>query len=202
MKALLIRDGVHGARGGCTFCSLAALSADVASSNIVPLSNNWRTKSDSGSQRSQTLSGLHTFSAYQHSLRKVQVLWFYASAGAFAPGIIVRFVCWQPARTGAPDAVLDLLGEYMNCGYEVWLSCGATNRARQNRHIASIAVMICLLSAHDSWLWANLFLLIVGLLTKGRLNVYKHGANRRGWHKAIRCAPSSKRRHYWRKRSV
>ncbi len=46
----------------------------------------------------------------------------YVSAGG-EPGQYCRFVCWYPPDW-LPDAVLDLLCEYIDQGYEVWLELG------------------------------------------------------------------------------
>lgn len=47
-----------------------------------------------------------------------------------------------------PDAVLDLLCEYKDQGYEVWLELGLQT-AHDKHCIASTAAMICLLSAYN-----------------------------------------------------
>ncbi|NYY80894.1 TIGR01212 family radical SAM protein [Escherichia coli] len=110
------RDGTIG-RGGCTFCNVASF-ADEAQQH--------RSIAEQLAHRANLVNRAKRYlayfqSVYQHLCGSSGAA-FYVSAGGEPANIVGLCVGTRPDCV--PDAVLDLLCEYKDRGYEVWLELG------------------------------------------------------------------------------
>lgn len=113
------RDGTIG-RGGCTFC------------NNVSFSPNGRTPPSVNEQinsgrkvilkRTRAEKYLAYFQAYTNTYADIEVLKNIYDNALSDPDVIGLCIGTRPDCV--PDKVLDLLSEYQNQGYEVWLELG------------------------------------------------------------------------------
>ncbi len=131
-------DGTIG-RGGCTFCNVA-LFADEAQHRSIAEQLAHRANLVNRAKRY-----LAYFAVYQH-LAEVQVLRSMSSAG----GEPLLSVCVGTRPDCVPDAVLDLLCEYKDPGYEVWLELGLQTAHDKTLHRINRGHDFALLSAHDA----------------------------------------------------
>lgn len=110
------RDGTLG-RGGCTFCNVASF-ADEAQQH--------RSIAEQLAHQAQLVNRakryLAYFQAYTSTFAEVQVLRSMYRQAVSAANIVGLCVGTRPDCV--PQAVLDLLSEYHQQGYEVWLELG------------------------------------------------------------------------------
>ncbi len=110
------RDGTIG-RGGCTFCNVASF-ADEA--------QQYRSIADQLAHQAQLVNRakryLAYFQAYTSTFAEVQLLRSMYQQAVSQANIVGLCVGTRPDCV--PDAVLDLLSEYREQGYEIWLELG------------------------------------------------------------------------------
>lgn len=113
------RDGSKG-RGGCTFCNNSSFSP--AGHTEVPIS----TQIDAGrrvvARRTRANSYLAYFQAYTNTYAEIAELKKLYERALAEEDVIGLSVGTRPDCV--PDAVLDLLADYQDQGYEVWLELG------------------------------------------------------------------------------
>ncbi|WP_260260851.1 TIGR01212 family radical SAM protein [Vibrio intestinalis] len=110
------RDGTIG-RGGCTFCNVASFADEQA--QIKSIQDQLQ---DRAGEIARAKKYLAYFQAYTSTYAEVQVLKNMYEEALKAADIVGLCVGTRPDCV--PDAVLDLLSEYVNKGYEIWLELG------------------------------------------------------------------------------
>lgn len=110
------RDGTIG-RGGCTFCNVASFADEQA--QIKSIESQLK---DRAGEVSRAKKYLAYFQAYTSTYAEVQVLKSMYEQALQAADIVGLCVGTRPDCV--PDAVLELLSEYVNQGYEIWLELG------------------------------------------------------------------------------
>ena len=120
------RDGTLG-RGGCTFCNVASF-ADEAQQH--------RSIADQLAHQAQQVNRarryLAYFQAYTSTFAEVQVLRGMYQQAVSEANIVGLCVGTRPDCV--PEAVLDLLSEYKDKGYEVWLELGLQSALDKTLH--------------------------------------------------------------------
>ena len=110
------RDGTIG-RGGCTFCNVASFADETQQNHSI---------ADQLERQSQLVNRaqhyLAYFQAYTSTWAEVQVLRSMYQQAVSKASIVGLCVGTRPDCV--PDSVLDLLSEYHDKGYEVWLELG------------------------------------------------------------------------------
>ncbi|WP_413499117.1 TIGR01212 family radical SAM protein [Buttiauxella gaviniae] len=110
------RDGTIG-RGGCTFCNVASFADETQQNHSI---------ADQLERQSQLVNRaqhyLAYFQAYTSTWAEVQVLRSMYQQAVSKASIVGLCVGTRPDCV--PDSVLDLLSEYHEKGYEVWLELG------------------------------------------------------------------------------
>ncbi|OSN04501.1 TIGR01212 family radical SAM protein [Lonsdalea iberica] len=110
------RDGTLG-RGGCTFCNVASFADEQMQQRSIA-----EQLSAQAGKVNRAKRYLAYFQAYTSTYAEVQVLAsMYREALAQADMV---GLCVGTRPDCVPDAVLDLLSEYRQQGYEVWLELG------------------------------------------------------------------------------
>ena len=113
------RDGSIG-RGGCTFCNNVSFSPNGREPNTVA------EQIESGRQVIRKRTGakkyIAYFQAYTNTYADVEVLSYLYDEALQEPDVIGLAVGTRPDCV--PDEVLDLLADYQQQGYEVWLELG------------------------------------------------------------------------------
>nr|VFK40055.1 MAG: hypothetical protein BECKSD772F_GA0070984_105119 [Candidatus Kentron sp. SD]VFK45115.1 MAG: hypothetical protein BECKSD772E_GA0070983_10491 [Candidatus Kentron sp. SD]VFK79373.1 MAG: hypothetical protein BECKSD772D_GA0070982_104626 [Candidatus Kentron sp. SD] len=113
------RDGRKG-RGGCTFCNNS--SFNPSSRQIPPVA----TQLESGRRVIRKRTGAHRylayFQAYTNTYGDVEYLRSLYDQALAEPDVIGISVGTRPDCV--PDTVLDLLAEYRDRGFEIWLELG------------------------------------------------------------------------------
>ncbi len=110
------RDGTIG-RGGCSFCNVASFADEQA--QIKSIESQLK---DRAGEVSRAKKYLAYFQAYTSTYAEVQVLKSMYEQALQAANIVGLCVGTRPDCV--PDAVLELLSEYVNQGYEIWLELG------------------------------------------------------------------------------
>lgn len=110
------RDGTIG-RGGCTFCNVASFADEEQQHNSIAVQ---LARQASRVDRAQRY--LAYFQAYTSTWAEVQVLRSMYQQAVSQASIVGLCVGTRPDCV--PDSVLDLLSEYREQGYEVWLELG------------------------------------------------------------------------------
>ncbi|NIY83554.1 TIGR01212 family radical SAM protein [Vibrio hepatarius] len=110
------RDGTIG-RGGCTFCNVASFADEQA--QIKSIESQLK---DRAGEVSRAKKYLAYFQAYTSTYAEVQVLKSMYEQALQVADIVGLCVGTRPDCV--PDAVLELLSEYVNQGYEIWLELG------------------------------------------------------------------------------
>ena len=110
------RDGTLG-RGGCTFCNVASFADEQA--QVLPIQQQLRQRASESNRASRYLA---YFQAYTSTFAEVQVLRSMYQQAVSQANIVGLCVGTRPDCV--PEAVLDLLSEYHEQGYEVWLELG------------------------------------------------------------------------------
>ncbi|WP_313486316.1 TIGR01212 family radical SAM protein [Pseudescherichia sp.] len=110
------RDGTIG-RGGCTFCNVASFADETQQNHSITEQLAYQATRVSRAQRY-----LAYFQAYTSTWAEVQVLRAMYQQAVGQANIVGLCVGTRPDCV--PEAVLDLLSEYQQQGYEVWLELG------------------------------------------------------------------------------
>lgn len=110
------RDGTIG-RGGCTFCNVASFADEQTQIKSIV-----EQLTDRAGEIKRAKKYLAYFQAYTSTYAEVQVLKNMYEEALKAADIVGLCVGTRPDCV--PDSVLDLLAEYVNQGYEIWLELG------------------------------------------------------------------------------
>ncbi len=110
------RDGTLG-RGGCTFCNVESFNPSQNQLTIAEQLN--RGKAEHGKKSAQYLA---YFQAYTSTYQEVEVLRQKYQQALTEANIVGLCVGTRPDCV--PDEVLQLLKEYVDLGFEVWLELG------------------------------------------------------------------------------
>ncbi|PKF79168.1 TIGR01212 family radical SAM protein [Vibrio sp. vnigr-6D03] len=110
------RDGTIG-RGGCTFCNVASFADEQAQVKSIK-----EQLADRAGEISRAKKYLAYFQAYTSTYAEVQVLRSMYEEALEQADIVGLCVGTRPDCV--PDAVLELLTEYLSKGYEIWLELG------------------------------------------------------------------------------
>ncbi|TMX36398.1 TIGR01212 family radical SAM protein [Vibrio sp. Hep-1b-8] len=110
------RDGTIG-RGGCTFCNVASFADEAAQIKTIH-----EQLIDRAGEISRAKRYLAYFQAYTSTYAEVQVLKNMYEQALKAADIVGLCVGTRPDCV--PDAVLELLANYVEQGYEIWLELG------------------------------------------------------------------------------
>ncbi|WGV99807.1 TIGR01212 family radical SAM protein [Vibrio sp. YMD68] len=122
------RDGTIG-RGGCTFCNVSSF---VDEETLVKGIAEQLT--DRAGEVKRARKYLAYFQAYTNTYAEVQVLRNMYEEALKAADIVGLCVGTRPDCV--PDSVLDLLSEYVNKGYEIWLELGLQTASNKTlKHI-------------------------------------------------------------------
>ncbi|MBJ3814878.1 TIGR01212 family radical SAM protein [Shimwellia pseudoproteus] len=120
------RDGTIG-RGGCTFCNVASFADEAQQYHSIA-----EQLADQAQRVNRAKRYLAYFQAYTSTWAEVQVLRaMYQQAVAQAS---VVGLCVGTRPDCVPDSVLDLLSDYRNEGYEVWLELGLQSAQDKTLH--------------------------------------------------------------------
>lgn len=110
------RDGTIG-RGGCTFCNVASFANEAAQVNSIK-----EQLAERAGEVQRAKKYLAYFQAYTSTYAEVQVLKSMYQEALKAADIVGLCVGTRPDCV--PDAVLELLADYVQQGYEIWLELG------------------------------------------------------------------------------
>ena len=110
------RDGTIG-RGGCTFCNVASFADEAQQHRSIA-----EQLAHQANLVNRAKRYLAYFQAYTSTFAEVQVLRSMYQQAVSQANIVGLCVGTRPDCV--PDAVLDLLCEYKDQGYEVWLELG------------------------------------------------------------------------------
>ncbi|MCE7625336.1 TIGR01212 family radical SAM protein [Vibrio fluvialis] len=110
------RDGTNG-RGGCTFCNVASFADEQSQAKSIE-----DQLKDRAGEVQRAKKYLAYFQAYTSTYAEVQVLKNMYEQALKAADIVGLCVGTRPDCV--PDAVLELLAEYVQQGFEIWLELG------------------------------------------------------------------------------
>ncbi|WP_336855776.1 TIGR01212 family radical SAM protein [Pseudescherichia vulneris] len=110
------RDGTLG-RGGCTFCNVASFADETQQAHSIAEQLAYQATRVNRARRY-----LAYFQAYTSTWAEVQVLRSMYQQAVSQANMVGLCVGTRPDCV--PEAVLDLLSEYQQQGYEVWLELG------------------------------------------------------------------------------
>ncbi|MCR9299556.1 TIGR01212 family radical SAM protein [Vibrio fluvialis] len=110
------RDGTIG-RGGCTFCNVASFADEQSQAKSID-----DQLKDRAGEVLRAKKYLAYFQAYTSTYAEVQVLKNMYEQALKAADIVGLCVGTRPDCV--PDAVLELLAEYVQQGFEIWLELG------------------------------------------------------------------------------
>lgn len=110
------RDGTIG-RGGCTFCNVASFADETQQVKTIQ-----EQLQERAGEIARAKKYLAYFQAYTSTYAEVQVLKNMYQEALKAADIVGLCVGTRPDCV--PDAVLDLLSDYVKQGYEIWLELG------------------------------------------------------------------------------
>ena len=146
------RDGTIG-RGGCTFCNVASFADEEAQVKSIH-----DQLIDRAGEIDRAKKYLAYFQAYTSTYAEVQVLKNMYEEALKAADIVGLCVGTRPDCV--PDAVLDLLSDYVKQGYEIWLELGlqtANNdtlkRINRGHDFECYAEITKRARAHQSFSW-------------------------------------------------
>lgn len=109
------RDGTLG-RGGCSFCSVRSFSEGDAQ---VPLDEQLAARRVEMKRASRYIAYFQAYTSTYAEVEELRRLYAEATAQADIVGL-----CVGTRPDCVPDAVLELLADYRQRGYEVWLELG------------------------------------------------------------------------------
>ncbi|EMA3774740.1 TIGR01212 family radical SAM protein [Vibrio metoecus] len=110
------RDGTIG-RGGCTFCNVASFANEETQQKSIQ-----EQLKDRAGEIKRAKKYLAYFQAYTSTYAEVQVLKSMYEQALEEADIVGLCVGTRPDCV--PDAVLELLADYVQQGYEIWLELG------------------------------------------------------------------------------
>ncbi|MEZ8965660.1 TIGR01212 family radical SAM protein [Vibrio breoganii] len=110
------RDGTIG-RGGCTFCNVSSFVDETTKTQAIQVQLSERSK-----EIKRAKKYFAYFQAYTNTFAEVQVLRNMYEEALESANIVGLCVGTRPDCV--PDAVMDLLVEYKQKGYEIWLELG------------------------------------------------------------------------------
>ncbi|EEY98864.1 hypothetical protein VOA_002692 [Vibrio sp. RC586] len=110
------RDGTIG-RGGCTFCNVASFANEESQQQSIQ-----EQLKDRAGEIKRAKKYLAYFQAYTSTYAEVQVLKSMYEQALEEADIVGLCVGTRPDCV--PDAVLELLADYVQQGYEIWLELG------------------------------------------------------------------------------
>ncbi|HGE6067168.1 TPA: TIGR01212 family radical SAM protein [Vibrio cholerae] len=110
------RDGTIG-RGGCTFCNVASFADEETQQQSIQAQ-----LKDRAGEIKRAKKYLAYFQAYTSTYAEVQVLKSMYEQALEEADIVGLCVGTRPDCV--PDAVLELLADYVQQGYEIWLELG------------------------------------------------------------------------------
>ncbi|MBY8307665.1 TIGR01212 family radical SAM protein [Vibrio fluvialis] len=110
------RDGTIG-RGGCTFCNVASFADEQSQAKSIE-----DQLKDRAGEVQRAKKYLAYFQAYTSTYAELQVLKNMYEQALKAADIVGLCVGTRPDCV--PDAVLELLAEYVQQGFEIWLELG------------------------------------------------------------------------------
>jgi radical SAM protein (TIGR01212 family) len=110
------RDGTLG-RGGCTFCNVASFSDEETQQQSI-----MQQLTDRAGEVQRAKKYLAYFQAYTSTYAEVQVLKSMYEEALRVADIVGLCVGTRPDCV--PEAVLELLADYVDQGYEIWLELG------------------------------------------------------------------------------
>lgn len=110
------RDGTLG-RGGCTFCNVASFSDEKTQKQSI-----LEQLTDRAGEINRAKKYLAYFQAYTSTYAEVQTLKSMYEEALQAADMVGLCVGTRPDCV--PQAVLDLLSDYVQKGYEIWLELG------------------------------------------------------------------------------
>lgn len=110
------RDGTLG-RGGCTFCNVASFSDEATQQQSI-----LQQLTDRAGEVQRAKKYLAYFQAYTSTYAEVQVLKSMYEEALQVADIVGLCVGTRPDCV--PEAVLELLADYVGQGYEIWLELG------------------------------------------------------------------------------
>ncbi|MFV0485604.1 MAG: TIGR01212 family radical SAM protein [Vibrio fluvialis] len=110
------RDGTIG-RGGCTFCNVASFADEQSQAKSIE-----DQLKDRAGEVQRAKKYLAYFQAYTSTYAEVQVLKNMYEQALKAADIVG--LCVGTRSDCVPDAVLELLAEYVQQGFEIWLELG------------------------------------------------------------------------------
>ncbi|ENM5769490.1 TIGR01212 family radical SAM protein [Vibrio mimicus] len=110
------RDGTIG-RGGCTFCNVASFANEETQQQSIH-----EQLKDRAGEIKRAKKYLAYFQAYTSTYAEVQVLKSMYEQALEVADIVGLCVGTRPDCV--PDAVLELLADYVQQGYEIWLELG------------------------------------------------------------------------------
>lgn len=110
------RDGTIG-RGGCTFCNVASFADEETQAKSIE-----QQLTERAGEIKRAKKYLAYFQAYTSTYAEVQVLKNMYQQALQSADIVGLCVGTRPDCV--PDAVLDLLADYVRQGFEIWLELG------------------------------------------------------------------------------
>ncbi len=110
------RDGTIG-RGGCTFCNVASFSDEQTQKQSIV-----KQLTDRAGEIHRAKRYLAYFQAYTSTYAEVQTLKSMYEEALKSADMVGLCVGTRPDCV--PQAVLDLLSDYVQQGYEIWLELG------------------------------------------------------------------------------
>ncbi|AQP35433.1 TIGR01212 family radical SAM protein [Vibrio anguillarum] len=110
------RDGTIG-RGGCTFCNVASFADEETQAQSIE-----QQLTERAGEIKRAKKYLAYFQAYTSTYSEVQVLKNMYQQALQSADIVGLCVGTRPDCV--PDAVLDLLADYVRQGFEIWLELG------------------------------------------------------------------------------
>lgn len=110
------RDGTIG-RGGCTFCNVASFADEETQAQSIE-----QQLAERAGEIKRAKKYLAYFQAYTSTYAEVQVLKNMYQQALQSADIVGLCVGTRPDCV--PDAVLDLLADYVRQGFEIWLELG------------------------------------------------------------------------------
>ena len=154
------RDGTLG-RGGCTFCSVRSFSQGDA---LVPVSEQLVARRAELKRASRFMAYFQPYTSTYAEVEELRRLYAEATRDADIVGL-----CVGTRPDCVPDTVLELLADYRQRGYEVWLELGlqsahdeTLSRINRGHGIAAYADAVSRAHRHDVPVCTHLILGLPG----------------------------------------
>jgi radical SAM protein (TIGR01212 family) len=137
------RDGTIG-RGGCTFCNVASFADEEQQHRSIA-----EQLAHQAQRVNRAKRYLAYFQAYTSTFAEVQVLRSMYQQAVSQANIVGLCVGTRPDCV--PEAVLDLLSEYREQGYEVWLELGCKPRTIKRCTVLIAGMILPAISVPPVW---------------------------------------------------